>query len=182
MSMRYSVLLALVCLVASAGVAHAKGKLTKVEAVTVDPCVQEPSASTDQFWDVEPGKTYRCTIKEINDCANDGTDATIGIRVNATGPGSIELTADNQAPGEYQFTITIPANNPSCTLPIFYCAPAGTSDPGLRVLRSEDGDKEYPAHFRLATFQAGCTNPSFPFCSPTPARSRTWAQVKQIYR
>jgi hypothetical protein len=188
MSLRYSVLLALACLAASAGVAHARGKLLTVEPFPASSaCVQEPDGDTDQFWDVEAGKTYECTIIDVDDCANGGTDPTIGIRVNATGPGFIDLVATMQSTGVYKFMLTIPADNPSCTLPIHYCTPPGSSDPGLRVLRScpdpcGDDDDEHPAHLRIATFGPSCSNPHFPNCSLTPARSRTWAQVKQMYR
>ena len=179
MSMRYSALLALACLFAWSGVAEAKGRLLTV-VPTDGGCVQLPADPPDQFYNVEPGKTYLCTIDQITDCANGGTDNTIGIRVNATGPGFIDLVAAKVSTGVYQFTITMPVNNPSCTLPIHYCTPPGSSDPGLSVLR--DQDEKYPAHFRMASFGPGCSNPTFPFCSLTPARSRTWAQVKQIYR
>lgn len=183
MSIRYSVLLALACLAAAAGSAHARGQLTNVvSAPPIDDgaCVHGPSGQTDHFWEVVAGKRYLCTITGINDCANGGTDPTIKIRVNATGPGSIELVANKTSvDGVYTFTIEIPMYNPSCTLPIFYCTPPGSSDPGLRVLRT---DGQYPAHFRIATFDSNCENPTFPACETTPTRSRTWAQVKQIYR
>jgi hypothetical protein len=182
MSIRYSVLLALVCLAATAGSAHAKGQLTSVvpaQPLDDEACVHGPSGQTDHFWEVVAGKTYVCTLTGVTDCANGGTDPTIGIRVNATGPGFIDITAEKKAIGVYEFTIMIPDDNPSCTLPIFYCTPPGSSDPGLRVLRT---DGQYPAHFRIATFDSNCENPTFPACETTPTRSRTWAQVKQFYR
>lgn len=190
MSIRDSVLLSLALLAGSAGVAHARGKLfSVVPLVPNGACVQVPDGDTDQFWDVEAGKTYVCTIIDVDDCANGGTDPTIGIRVNATGPGFIDLVANKQAAtGVYEFTIRIPENNPSCTLPIFYCTPPGSSDPGLRVLRSCpapcNDDDEHPAHLRIAEFGPlpACANPTFPACETTATRARTWAQVKQIYR
>ena len=181
MSLRYSVLLALACVAAAAGPANAKGRLDSVVPIGVA-CVQvpQPDDPTDQFWEVQAGKSYTCKIVDVTDCANGGTDATIGIRVNATGPGSIDLVATRQEDGVYVFTIPVPVDNPSCTLPLFYCTPPGSSDPGLRVLR--DKDDNYPAHLRIAEFAPPCENPTIPACATTPTRSRTWAQVKQIYR
>ena len=178
-SIRSIAILALACLAATAGVAHSKGKLVSVVPVG-DGCAQAPDGPANQFWEVQPGKTYELTIEEATDCANGGTDATIGIRVNAIGPGFIDLVAHKVDVGIYKFTFTIPANA-VCTMPLFYCTPPGLANLGLRVLRSED----YPAHLRMASFGPGCTNPTKiegPDCSPVPARSRTWAQVKQFYR
>jgi hypothetical protein len=179
MAIRYSMLLVLACLAGSAGVAHAKGRLVSV-IPTDGGCPLAPGDPSDPFWNVEADKTYECWIDRVTDCANEGEDPTIKIRVNATGPGFMDVTADRQAKGVYKFTLKIPSNNPSCTLPIHYCTPPGSTDPGLRVLR--DDDEQHPAHLRIVTYGPSCSNPSFPNCETTSVRSRTWAQVKQIYR
>jgi len=145
-------------------------------------CVSGPTGPSVQAWDVQPGKTYTLTISNVTECANGGTDPTLDVRVNSSGSGNTDVVATQVVTGTYQFDYTLPANA-SCTLPIFTCTTPGDGSSGNFTRRSDGGD--FQAHLRAATFGPGCTNPQEiigPWCLPTPARPRSWGQVKVIYR
>ena len=183
--MRPLLLLAALWLLAPATIAQANS-LANGRVISVVPtdggCVQGPNGGSVQFWEVQPGKSYEITIDHITDCANDGTDATIGIRINSSSVGNTDLVATKVVDGTYKFTFAIPVGA-RCTMPLFYCTEPGQADTGLR-LRREDGE-DFQAHLRMASFLPDC---SFAAalnggdCLATPTVSRTWSQVKSIYR
>lgn len=173
--------IAAACLVVAVGTARANARLVSVTPLDGG-CVAGPTGNSVQFWDVEPGKTYRLTITNVTECGNGGTAPTINVRVNNSAGGNVDLVATLIAPGTYAFDYTVPLTA-ACTGPIFYCTTAGRGGSGTHVHRN-DGEK-FQAHLRVATFGPGCTNPtevSGPDCATVPTRSRTWGNVKAIYR
>jgi hypothetical protein len=176
-----TMVLGLACLVVCATTASASARLVSVVA-TGDGCLAGPNGGSVQFWEVQPGKEYRLTIDHVTDCANGGTDATIGVRLNSSSAGNTDRVATRVSDGVYEFTFT-PATNAACTMPIFYCTTPGMSNTGLFVRRFEE--ETFQAHLRMATFGPLCSNPTTidgNDCRPVPVRSRTWAQVKRFYR
>ena len=178
---RYSTLLAILLLLALATRAHAGARLINVTP-TDGACVAGPIGGSVQFWEVEPGRSYELTLSNVLDCAASGTPPTIGVRLNSSSAGNTDAVATLEADGTYKFTVTIPANA-LCTMPIFYCTTPGMSNTGMFVQR--DDGLEFQAHLRMCTFGADCTDPTVitgTDCRLTPTRSRTWSQVKSIYR
>ena len=183
--MRPLLLLAGLCLLAAPTIARANS-LAMGRVISVVPtdggCVDGPNGGSVQFWEVQPGKSYEITIDHITDCANDGTDQTIFVRINSSSVGNTDLEATIVEPGKYKFTFPIPIGA-RCTMPLFYCTVPGDASTGLRLRRSDD--EEFQAHLRMASFLPDC---SFAAalnggdCLATPTMSRTWSQVKQIYR
>lgn len=173
--------IAVACLAVSSGIARANARLVSV--VPLDGgCVAGPTGNSVQFWDVEPGKTYRLTITNVTECGNGGTAPTINVRVNNSAGGNVDLVATLIAPGTYVFDYTVPLTA-ACTGPIFSCTTPGRGGSGTFVQRN-DGET-FQSHLRAATFGPGCTNPTEvpgPGCSTVPTRSRTWGSVKAIYR
>ena len=185
--LRRCFLLATFLLVASAACAHANARLLSVASVNGS-CVVGPNGGSVQFWEVEPGKSYDLTITGVLECGNGGTDPTIGVRINSSSAGNWDMVANivmenNVAvPGKYTFRFDVPANA-VCTMPLFYCTTPGMNNTGLRVWRSPDD--EFQAHLRMASFGPNCTIPTTvtgAACQASPTLSRTWSQVKQIYR
>jgi len=145
-------------------------------------CVAGPTGNGVQHWDVQPGKTYELTISQVTECAHDGTDATLDVRVKSSSVGNTDLVATYVSPGTYKFSFTLPAGS-ACTFPIQYCTTPGQMNTGTFVQRN-DGEK-FQAHLRAATFGPGCSNPTEingGDCSTVPTRSSTWGKVKQFYR
>ena len=171
------------CLLASAVSAHANARLLSVEGVGVDACVKGPHGESVQFWEVKPGQTYTLTIGGVFDCDNVAGDGSIGVRINSSGVGNTDRVAmPTGVPGEFEFTFAIPLGA-RCTMPIFYCTTPGQNNTGLRVWRDPEG--EFQAHLRMATFDSACENPvtlNGGDCLAVPTRSRTWGQVKSMYR
>jgi hypothetical protein len=161
--------------------ALANGRLQSVEALG-GACLAGPLGGSVQFWEVEPGQSYKFTITNITDCAHGGTDPQIYVRINSSSVGNTDVVATNVGPGTYEFTFPIPANA-RCTMPLFYCVQPGESNTGL-MLRRRDGE-DFQAHLRMASFGPQCSSPTAlngGECLATPTVSRTWSQVKQIYR
>ena len=185
--LRPLILLAACWLLAPAALAHAnslaQGRVVSVLPAAVNGgCVVGPNGGSVQFWEVQPGKSYEITIDHVTDCANNGTDATIGIRINSSSVGNTDLVAEKVVDGTYKFTFTIPVGA-RCTMPLFYCTTPGDGASGLR-LRRDNGD-DFQAHLRMASFAPDCTVLAAlngGDCLATPTVSRTWSQVKQIYR
>ena len=143
-------------------------------------CISGPTGPSTQFWDVQPGKTYRLTITNVTECGNSGTDATIGVRLNSTGTGNTDLVATNAGVGIYTFSFTIPANA-ACTFVIFYCTTPGQGNTGLMVTRNDGG--KFQAHLRASTFGPACTSPTpINTCVSTAVLPSTWGSLKTHYR
>jgi len=174
--------LGLACLVVCASTASAARLMSVVPSPPGSACVQGPNGVSVQFWEVEPGKTYELLIDQVTDCGNGGTDPTIGFRLNSSSAGNTDWVGTKQSTGVYKVTVTLPAGA-VCTMPLFYCTTPGMSNTGTLVQRN-DGES-FQAHLRMASFGPACSNPvgvGGADCSSVPARSRTWAQVKQFYR
>jgi hypothetical protein len=162
-------------------VAGATGQLTSVTAVSGG-CVSGPTGGAVQAWDVEPGETYTLTISHVLECANNGTDPTLNVRVNSTDHGNTDLVAINVAPGVYEFNFTLPSDA-GCTFPIFYCTTPGLGNTGIKVIRDDGGD--FQAHLRAAAFGPGCTNPTEirgPDCDVVSVEEANWGLTKTLYR
>src|SRR5262245_23000777 len=97
--------LALASWLASPSVSRADATLTNVVAVDGG-CVSGPTGNTTQFWDVQPGKTYQLTITNVAECGNGGTDATIGVRVNSSTSGNVDVVATLVSTGTSTFSFT----------------------------------------------------------------------------
>jgi hypothetical protein len=145
-------------------------------------CVVGPTGPGVQHWDVEPGKTFELTIDHVVECASNGTDPTLNVRVKSSSNGNTDLVATLVVPGTYKFSFTLPDNS-VCTMPIQYCTTPGETDTGMFVRRN-DGDS-FQAHLRASSFGPGCTLPGAlqgGDCYVSPTRSSTWARVKSFYR
>lgn len=131
------------------------GRVTSV--VPVDGgCVSGPTGNNVQAYDVQQGKTYTITLQNVTDCANGGTDATIGVMVKNSNTGNLCYTATKVAVGVYTFDHTMPAN--ACfTSPIDYCVEGCNPSTGLRARRGDGACAQ--VHLRAATFGVDCTNP-----------------------
>jgi hypothetical protein len=114
-------------------------------------------------WDVQEGFSYAVTLTQVTDCANGGTDATIGVIVKSSNTGNMCLVATKVATGTYTFTVTMPAA--SChTYPIMYCA-TSCSGGGMLARRADGGAKA--SHLRASVFGPGCSAPSLDSdCTP----------------
>src|SRR5262249_10958107 len=128
MHARSIVALALFGWLSAPSVSHATARLTNV--VPLDGgCVSGPTGASNQFWDVQPGKTYKLTLPNVTECGNGGTAPTINVRVNSSGSSNTELVATNTSPGTYTFSYTL-APNATCTFVIFYCTTPGQGNSG----------------------------------------------------
>ena len=159
---------------------HANARLVSVTSVSGG-CVSGPTGPFVQSWDVEVGETYRIQISHVTECANNGTDPTLNVRVNSTVVGNFDLVATNVGPGVYEFDFTLPMDA-LCTLPIFYCTTPGDGSSGLFVWR--DDGAPWQAHLRASSFQPGCTYPTEligPDCGPVPTENSTWGAIKTLY-
>lgn len=181
-----------VLLLPAVGHALDKGTGRLVTVIPVDGgCIMGPTGATTEAWDVEAGYTYRLRIEDVTECANNGTDPTLDVRVNSSIPGHeyTDLVAVNVAPGAYEFEYTLPANA-WCTLPILYCTvPGEWLTTGLFVRRHDGATNNngvpYTAHLRVSTWDAGCTNPEMiigPECGTVPTEDSTWGKIKGIYQ
>jgi hypothetical protein len=174
------VLLALAVL-AAPSLARADARLISV-VPTDGGCVVGPSGPGVQHWDVAPGKTYEITIDHVVECANNGTDPTLNVRVKSSSGGNTDLPATLVVAGTYKFTFTLP-ENAVCTMPIQYCTTPGDMNTGIFVRRN-DGD-DFQAHLRVASFGPGCSVLNALIggdCAASPTRSSTWAKIKSFYR
>jgi hypothetical protein len=164
------------CIIALAGCflcgnifADATGNATISNVTAVNgECVQSTINSTPQgdvqFWDVQAGGTYEVTLSGVTDCADQGTDDTIGVIVqNSVGGNICPITATQTATGVYTFTVTLSGQ---CeTMPILYCTTGCNASTGLKAQDAPGGKL---GHLRIATFDGNCgvlTNPS---CSSSP--------------
>ena len=141
-------------------------------------CLSGPTGPAVQSWDVQPGKTYTVTLGDATECANGGTDPTLGVRINSSLSGNTDIVATRVAPGTYQFQYPVPADA-RCTMPDFHCTTAGAANSGSFTRRSDGGS--YQVHLRAASIGSACTNPQ-DVCRPTPARPHTWGRRKTSYR
>jgi len=129
-----------------------QGKVINVVPVNTE-CVSGPTGNGVQSWDVQQGGTYEVTIAGITDAGNGGTDASIEVIVKNSNTGNQCLTALQQAPGVYKFTITLPAD--SCnTFPITYGSTGCEESTALFARRNDGGN--FPSHLRAATFDGSC--------------------------
>lgn len=129
-----------------------QGKVINVVPVNTE-CVSGPTGNGVQSWDVQQGGTYEVTIAGVTDAGNGGTDATIEVIVKNSSSGNQCLTAFNQAPGVYKFTITLPAD--ACnTFPITYGS-TGCQESTAMFARRNDGGN-FQSHLRAATFDGSC--------------------------
>ena len=129
-----------------------QGKVINVTPVNTE-CVAGPTGNGVQSWDVQQGGTYDVTIAGVTDAGNGGTDATIEVIVKNSSTGNQCLTAFQQAPGVYKFTITLPAE--SCnTFPITYGS-TGCDESTASFARRNDGGN-FQSHLRAATFDGSC--------------------------
>jgi hypothetical protein len=146
-------------------------------------CVSGPTGPTVQAWDVEPGEAYTVTITDVTECANNGTDPTLNVRINGTFTGNFEFVATNVGVGTYEFEVTLP-EDAICTYPIFYCTTPGDNSSGILVIR--DDGVGFQAHLRAASFEAGCTNPvelGGDLCDgQVSVEESTWGTFKVLYR
>ena len=116
-------------------------------------CIAGPNGNSVQSWEVQQGGTYEVTIAGVTDAGNGGTDGTIEVIVKNSSSGNQCLTAFNQAPGVYTFTITMPAD--SCqTFPITYGS-TGCQESTAKFARRNDGGN-FQAHLRAANFDGSC--------------------------
>lgn len=153
-------------------------------------CISGPTGGTTQAWDIEPGFTYRLRLEDVTECANNGTDPTLDIRINSSIPGHeyTDLVATNVAPGVYEFDFTLPAEA-WCTLPILYCTTPGEwLTTGLFVRRDDGATNNngipFTSHLRASSWDAGCTNPQMipgPECGALPVEKSSWGTIKAIY-
>jgi len=160
--------------------AHATARLTNVTAVSGG-CVSGPTGPAVQHWDTEPGETYTLKISDVFECANNGTDPTLDVRINSETHGNTDIVATNVAPGVYEFDYTLPLGA-VCTFPIFYCTTPGAGNSGTLVIR--DDGVNFQAHLRSASFEPGCTNPSSilgPACQTVPVKETSWGAIKALF-
>jgi hypothetical protein len=153
-------------------------------------CLSGPTGGTTQAWDVQPGYTYTLRLEDVTECANNGTDPTLDVRVNSSIPGHeyTDLVAVNVAPGAYEFDFTMPATA-WCTLPILYCTTPGEwLTTGLFVRRDDGATNNngipFTSHLRAAAWDTGCTNPTLiegPECGAVPTEESTWGKIKSLY-
>jgi len=175
----YPTIALVVAAVPATALATRLGVARLVNVVAVDGgCLSGPMGPSVQFWDVQPGKTYTLTIRNVTECANGGTVPTLGVRINSSISGNTDIVATRVGPGTYQFDYLVPANA-RCTLPIFHCTIAGAGNSGSFTRRGDGGS--YQAHLRAASFGPACANPQ-EACQLTPARSHSWGRLKTIYR
>ncbi|UCH85094.1 MAG: hypothetical protein JSW50_05235, partial [Candidatus Latescibacterota bacterium] len=180
MMSKYLACITILVLIALPTITHANARLVSVTSVSGG-CVSGPTGPSVQSWDVEPGETYTITIADVLECANNGTDPTLNVRVNSTATGNTDLVAVNVAPGVYAFDFTLPADA-LCTFPIFYCTTPGEYSTGLLVIR--DDGVNFQAHLRASSFDAGCTNPIElvgPECETVPVEKSSWGAIKALY-
>ena len=179
MPVRDRFVVALLGALAWAPIAHANARLINV-VTAGDGCVAGPTGPKVQFWDVQPGKTYQVTISNVTECGNNGTAATINVRINSSGSGNTDLVATNVGPGTYTFSFAMPANA-ACTFVIFYCTTPGQVNTGIMVTRNDGGP--FQAHLRASTFGPNCTAPTpISTCTTVDVRPSTWSLVKTYYR
>ena len=175
----YPTIALVVAAVPATALATRLGVARLINVVAVDGgCLSGPTGPSVQAWDVQPGKTYTVTIDNVTECANGGTDPTLGVRINSSISGNADIVATRVGPGMYQFDYTVPANA-RCTMPVFHCTTAGAASSGSFTRRSDGGS--YQVHFQAASFGPACANPQ-ELCQLTPARSRSWGRLKTIYR
>src|SRR5690242_20050707 len=137
---------------AQAGANLGQGKVINVTPVNTE-CISGPTGNGVQSWDVQQGGTYEVTIAGITDAGNGGTDPTIEVIVKNSSTGNQCLTAFQQAPGVYKFTITMPAE--ACnTFPITYGSTGCEPSTALFARRNDGGNFE--SHLRAATFDGSC--------------------------
>lgn len=114
-------------------------------------CISGPTGNGVQSWDVQQGGTYDVTIAGVTDAGNGGTDPTIQVLVKNSSAGNSCLTAFQQAPGVYKFTITMPEN--ACnTFPITY----GSCDANDAIFARRNDGGNFQSHLRAATFDGSC--------------------------
>jgi len=127
-----------------------QGKVVNVVPVNTE-CVSGPTGGSVQSWDVQEGGSYDVTIAGVTDAANGGTDGTLQVLVKNSSSGNQCLTAIQQAPGVYKFTITMPAN--SCnTFPIQY----GSCEENEALFARRNDGGNFASHLRAATFDGSC--------------------------
>ena len=115
----YPTIALVVAAVPATALATRLGVARLVNVAAVDGgCLAGPTGPGVQSWDVQPGKTYTVTIGDATECANGGTDPTLGVRINSSLSGNTDIVATRVAPGTYQFQYTVPADA-RCTMPVF---------------------------------------------------------------
>ncbi len=161
--------------------AHSAGWISSITPLNSG-CVSGPNPTNNnnvRAWDMQPGKTYKVTLKDVTNCANGGTNASIGIYVKHSILGNTFLTASLVSTGTYTFNYTVPANGCE-TFPVRYCATQGSPNSGFAAgFQAGTGTT---VHLRASTFQAGCTFPVEISCTTTPVEPATWGSMKSIYR
>lgn len=181
MKLRAALTCAVMALLSLPALALANARLISVVALDGG-CVSGPRGNAVQAWDVQPGRTYELTLGGVTECANGGADPTLGVRVNSSATGNTDVVATRVSAGVYKFSFTLPVNG-VCTFPIRYCTTPGRASTGLVVQRNDGG--AFQAHLRAATFGPACTNASSIVgadCKAVPTLTRSWGQVKFIYR
>lgn len=166
-------------LVLASGPAHAIARLVSVTAVDGG-CVAGPTGGVVQAWDVEPGRRYELLLANVTECGNGGTASTIAVRVSHA-TGGTELMATQSGPGQYICSFRVPPAF-TCSGPVSYCVTLGSPGTGLIVLRNDGG--MHQAQLRAAAFGPDCGSPT-PASGPACAGltfSRSWGQLKTIYR
>lgn len=180
MKIRYVMLAAILALALVPVLAHANARLTNVTPVDGG-CVSGPTGSSVQAWDIENGKTYTVRIEGVTECADGGTAATLGVRVNSFPNGNTDLVADFVEAGVYEFNFTMDEEG-VCTFPINYCTTPGESNTGIVVTRDDGGT--FQAHLRSATFEEGCINPVTNIgegCDVVGVEESSWGALKAIF-
>src|SRR4030095_11234892 len=129
-----------------------EGRVVNVVA-TGSACLAGPNGNSVESWEVQQGGTYEVTLANVTDAGNGGTDPTIEVIVKSSNTGNQCLTAFNQGPGVYTFTITMP-NNACQTFPITYGS-TGCAENTAKFARRSNGE-EFQSHLRAATFDGSC--------------------------
>ena len=157
--------------------AFATARVTSV--VPVDGgCAFGPSGTSNiQSWDIQKGKTYKITFTGVTDCANGGTDASIGFELKNSVGGNTFWAASMGSPGVYSGTFILPGGGCE-TFPVRYCTQAGVANSGIAAL-APTGNAV--VHMRAATFGPSCSSPQEIFCT-TPVKPTAWGTIKALYR
>lgn len=180
MNNRYVMLAVILALALVPVFAHANARLTNVAPVDGG-CVSGPTGPSVQAWDIEQGYTYTVTIEGVTECAEDGTAATLDVRVSSTPNGNTYLVANYVSAGVYEFNFTMPEEG-VCTFPIYYCTVPYDDSTGIVVIR--DDGVGFQAHLRSATFEGGCTNPVENIgegCDVVGVEESSWGTLKATF-
>jgi hypothetical protein len=123
----YPTIALVVAAVPATALATRLGVARLVNVVAVDGgCLSGPTGPAVQSWDVEAGKTYTVTIGDATECANGGTDPTLGVRINNSLSGNTDIVATRVAPA--RTSSNIPCRRIArCTMPVFHCTSAGAA-------------------------------------------------------